>query len=240
MSGLAVLFLALIGAGAPADVTEILRSADRARGSLEGVAFDMTIVSEENGRTTEMLVRVQARGFDFICEELEPLKYRGQKLLLLSGNMWFAKPGLSKPIAISQRQRLMGQAAHGDIAATNYADEYEATMVEEEAVGGEPCHIFDLKARTKKATYDRIRYWVSKQRGVGVKAEYFTVSGKLIKTARMEYENRARDAGGERPFISKIVIADALNDRNVTIMTFIEPEFGEIPLEKLSLDRLSR
>lgn len=241
--------LAILPGAAFGDPVEILRAADRARGSLEGVAFDMTIVSVENGRTSEMRVHVQARGFDFLCEELEPPKYKGQKLLLVSGNMWFSKPGLSKPIAISQRQRLMGQAAHGDIAATNYADEYDATVVGEETVGGEFCHLFDLQARTKKATYDRIRYWVSKERTVGVKAEYFTVSGKLIKTARMEYENRSGggvsggvpgSAGVGRPFISKIVITDALNAESVTTMTFIDPKFPAIPPETLTLDRLSR
>ncbi len=228
---------ALACAAAADDPVAILRRADHARGNPGGVSFHMRIVSLENGRTSQLTVFVQARAYDFLCEELDPPKYKGQKLLMVSGNMWFSKPGLSKPIAISQRQRLMGQAAHGDIAATNYADEYDAVVAGEDVVDGEPCTLFDLKARTKKATYDRIRYWVSKERIVGVKAEYFTVSGKLIKTARMEYANRSRSGG---PFISAIEIRDSLISENVTIMTYIEPRFDDIPPGILSLDRLSR
>ena len=43
--------------------------------------------------------------------------------------------------------------------------------------------------KDKKTTYDRIKYWISKDRVVGVKAEYFTVSGKQFKSAAMAYTN---------------------------------------------------
>lgn len=243
---LAAAACALCGFGAgpvpaePADPIAILRAADASRGSLRGVEFDMTILSHENGRDTELRVHVQARGYDFVCEELYPPKYKGQKLVLLSGNMWFYRPGLSKPVAISQRQRLMGQAANGDIAATNYAAEYEGTISGEESIDGELCDRFELKAVTKRATYDGIRYWVSRERGVGVRADYFSISGKLIKTARMEYGNRTIHDGRDRPFISSIVITDALVDSNVTILTYIRPEFRELPDRVFSLDLLGR
>ena len=225
---------------APVDPVEILRAADASRGNLQGVEFDMTITSHENGRDTELRVHVQARGYDFVCEELYPPKYKGQKLALISGNMWFYKPGLSKLVAISQRQRLMGQAANGDIAATNYAAEYEGTISGEESIDGELCDRFELRAANKRATYDRIRYWVSKERGVGVRADYFSVSGKLIKSARMEYDNRTTHDGRDRPFISRIVITDALVASNITTLSYIRPVFRELPDHIFSLDLLGR
>ena len=53
--------------------------------------------------------------------------------------IWFVKPGLRRPVSISARQRLSGDAANGDIASTNYARDYEGTLAGEEAVNGEPC-----------------------------------------------------------------------------------------------------
>ena len=41
-------------------------------------------------------------------------------------------------MSISARQRLTGLAANGDIASTNYARDYEGTIVGEEVVDGEP------------------------------------------------------------------------------------------------------
>jgi hypothetical protein len=237
------------------DAVAILRNADHARGNVEGVTWKVELESREKEKVNRLTVLVKSRRYDFLGEELEPPKYKGQKLLMVSGNMWFTKPGLSKPIPISRRQRLMGEAAHGDIAATNYADEYDATITGEEVLGGkagtgmpgptgeagtrgEACLVFDLRAKDKKPTYDRIRYWVSKERSVGVKAEYYTVSGKLIKTAVMEYERTAMPGREARPFISRIVITDALVSTNVTTLTFREPRFGEIPDEVFNVNML--
>lgn len=224
----------------PSDPVAVLREADRARGNLGGVTWELDIDSRENGRTSEMSVLVKSRGYDFLSENLSPERSRGQKLLMVSGNMWFSKPGLSKPVPVARRQRLIGQAANGDIAATNYADEYDATITGEEAVNGEPCTVFDLKAKEKNTTYDRIRYWVSRERGVGVRGEYFTVSGKLIKTALMEYDLSVERDGRSRPFISRIVIHDALIDDSVTTLTFRKPVFSDLPDRVFNVDMLGR
>ncbi len=224
----------------PTDPVAVLREADRARGNLGGVTWELDIDSRENGRATEMSVLVKSRGYDFLSENLSPERSKGQKLLMVSGNMWFSKPGLSKPVPVARRQRLIGQAAYGDIAATNYADEYDATITGEEAVDGEPCTVFDLKAKKKNTTYDRIRYWVSRTRGVGVRGEYFTVSGKLIKTALMEYDLSVERDGRTRPFISRIVIHDALIDDSVTTLTFRKPVFSELPDRVFNVDMLGR
>jgi len=211
------------------DVAEILRKADNARGNLEGLIWTLDIASQEGDRTSTMTVDVKTRGYDFLSETRSPAKYKGQKLLLVSGNMWFHKPGLSKPVPIAPRQRLMGQAAYGDIAATNYAEDYEGEIVGEESVDGEPCLVFALKARERNATYNGVRYWVSKERGVGVRGEYFTVSGKLIKTARMEYREITTDSSPDQLIVSTIVITDALIRDNVTTLVFRDPKFEKLP-----------
>lgn len=240
--GMAVAGLALPLAPACAASTpqEILRSADRARGNAEGVEWRIQIQSVERGREQQRTLRVRARGFDSLAEFLAPPNVKGQKLLMLDRNMWFAKPGLSKPVPISPRQKLLGGAANGDIASTNYAGDYRVAGMSEETLDGEDCYRFDLLAADNRATYDRIRYWVSQKRLVGLKAEFFTVSGKMFKSAVFEYQNRIVVDGQPRAFISKMVITGALLKNDVTTMDYSGVVLGAIPAAVFNLNLLTR
>ena len=98
----------------------------------------------------------------------------------------------------------------------------------------------DLKATNKKATYDRIRYWVSKERLVGVKSEFFTVSGKKFKAATFEYENNIMIKGKPIAFVSKMVITDAVIKGNVTTMVYGKVKVKRIPDSTFNLNLLMR
>lgn len=209
---------------------EILKAADEARGNVAGVSWQVTIQSTENQEVMDtMSYDIKARGFDVSGLSLAPPKYRGQKLLMLSTNMWFYKPGLSKPVPISQRQKLLGDAAYGDIASTNYAEDYEATQLPDETIDGDDCYVFDLKSKNDKTTYDRIKYWVSKRRLLGVQAEYYTVSGKKFKSSTMDYDNLVRVDGQQRPFISKITFHSTLMNGDVTYLNLSNPQVEPLP-----------
>lgn len=231
--------LAVSGAGisvcADAPVTEglttkeILRRADEARGNIDGVRWQVDINAVEKGEEISRSLDVRARGYDFLAVFLAPPKTKGQRVLFVEHNMWYAKPGVRKPVPISSRQSVAGGAAYGDIAATNFSEDYDATSLGEEIIDDVPCLVYDLQAVNKKVTYDRVKYWVSKERAVAVKAEYYTVSGKMFKSARFEFDHTIDLEGRTQPFISRIVITDALLSANVTTMLFSSPS-----LEKLS------
>jgi len=219
---------------------EILSRADRARGNMEGVEWEIEIESVERGRTQKRTILVKARGYNSLAEFLSPPKVKGRKLLMIDRNMWFIKPGLRKPVPISPRQKLMGGASNGDIASTNYAGDYEPTSVSEDTLNGEPCFLLDLKATNKRATYDRVKYWISKARLVGIKSEFFTVSGKRFKSATFEYENSIMVEGRPVAFVSKMVITDAVIQDNVTTMTYEKVELKVIPDAAFNLNLLVR
>lgn len=208
---------------------EVLRKADEARGNLEGISWEVVVESIEEDQTDNMTYEIRARGFDISGLSLAPPKYKGNKLLMLNTNMWFYKIGLSKPVPISQRQKLIGKASYGDIASTNYANDYEATPLPDETVNGRDCYVFDLKAKNDTTTYDRIKYWISKGDVVGIKAEYFTVSGKIYKSATMEYDNVVMVDGNARPFISRITMSDDLISENVTYLDMSKPRLEPLP-----------
>lgn len=228
----ALLTLSLICTGlsfAEPDSREILRRADESRGNLKGVKWTVRIVSTERGRQQERELEVKAKAYDFLAVFTGPPRAKGQKVLMVDRNMWFMRPGLSKAVPISPRQRLLGGAAYGDIASTNYANDYEVTSLMEDRFENEAFYLFDLKAIAKNATYDRIRYWVSKASNVGVRADFYTVSGKLFKSATFEYKNQIKLQDEILPFISSMTIEDHLLEGNLTTMSFSAHEIVDIP-----------
>ncbi len=212
------------------DAHSILKDSDQARGGgLPGIVWEIRLASRDGDHVDEpQRILVKAVDDSSVAETQEPVRFKGSKILQVGRNMWLTRPGLSKPIPISPRQRMSGQASNGDIAATNYAGDYDAEAKGTEDVDGEPCYVLDLSAKHKRTTYDRIRYWVSVKRVVGVKAEFYSVSGKLLKTARFEYGNTIEHEGKRIPFVSKMSIHDALVDAETTM------EFGTVKVKKIA------
>jgi hypothetical protein len=51
-----------------------------------------------------------------------------------------------------------------------------------------------------------------------VKAEFYSLSDKLLKTALFEYDNEIRFAGRRIPFVSRMLIRDALVDAQTELV----------------------
>ncbi len=219
---------------------EIIALSDRARGNVDGIEWVARLTAREQGRTQERTLKIQFRDDSSLAEFTAPRKVKGRMLLMKDRNMWFIKPGLRKPVPISPRQKLMGGASNGDIASTDYAGDYRAKYLREEAVNGKPCYLFDLKSIHKHTTYDRILYWVNKHDGVAEKAEFYTVSGKHFKTAVFEYDNRITIDGQAVPFISKMTITNAVLKSEVTTMTYHDVEVKSIPTARFNLNLLAK
>jgi outer membrane lipoprotein-sorting protein len=227
-------------AGEPT-VKEILKHADRARGNVEGMIWDIAITTNEDGKDTMRGLTVKVKGDSTLAQYTSPPAYNDRMVLMLDRNMWFIRSGLKKPVSISPRQKLMGDAANGDIASTNYAEDYAGILAGAEPVHGEACYVLDLKATSKNVTYDRIRYWVSKERLVGVQAEFYTLSGKLFKTAEFTYGNRiVLPPSEEIPFISKLLIRDAIQKDRITTLEYTNIQVREIPDSTFNLNLLVR
>ncbi len=230
---------AVHAAPAEPDPQELLRRSDQARGGgLPGLAWELEVRNTNaTGDDTAMRLRIKAIDDASLAETLEPARSKGAKMLQVERNMWLTKPGLKKPVPISPRQRLSGQAAIGDIASTNYARDYEARLLREELVGDERCYVLDLTARQKQSTYDSIHYWVSVERGLGIKAEFRSLSGKLLKTAEFRYGNTITVRGRSLPFVSRMAIADALSDAR-TVLDYSRLQVRAIASSEFDLDRL--
>ncbi len=236
---LAVL-LPVLGHTEDLSVKDILKHADQARGNFEGIVWDIRITTEEAGAPVSRGMSVKVKKNNTLAKFTSPASMNDRTVLIVDRNMWFIRAGLQKPVSISPRQKLMGDAANGDIASTNYVEDYAGTLLAEERVGSEACYVLDLKAANRNVTYDRIKYWVAKERLVGVKAEFYTLSGKLFKTAEFRYDNRVSLDGKEIPFVSALLIRDAIHQDRITTMKYTNIRIERIPDSAFNLNLLVR
>lgn len=239
ISGIAALFLATCANSAEVDAVAILKKSDLARGGGQdmGITWVVDAYSTRTGvEDVSMKLLVKTVETSSVAETLEPLRSKGSKMLQVNRNMWLTKPGLKKPVPISPRQRLTGLAAVGDIAATNYVRDYNGSLLRQEPCGKEQCYVLDLAAVSDQTTYDRIIYWISVERGVGVRAEFLSVSGKKVKTAEFTYDNSIMVKGKPVPFVSQMLIFDDLTDGKTTL-TYSSVKVVKIPPVEFDLSQ---
>lgn len=240
--GILVAIASFVAESAPLlEVTEILKASDKARSGAEsGMTWTVEIESTENGEKFQKTYSVKTKGSSALVETLQPAKNRGEKMLLQERAMWFFKPGLRKPVSISTRQKLSGQAANGDIAATRYSRDYDAQISGEDNLDSKPVLRLLLKAKAKNVTYDQIWYWVDKASKTAVKAEFLTLDGQVLKTALFEYANIIEVQKEKIAFVSKMKIIDRNSPDNQSIITYKDIRIEEHPDRIFNVNNIER
>ncbi|MEO0415324.1 MAG: outer membrane lipoprotein-sorting protein [Verrucomicrobiota bacterium] len=163
------------------------------------------------------------------AEVIAPDSEKGKKYVAESdGSMFFWKPGLSRALAVPRKQRLTGDAAIGDVVSTSFVDGYKVASKEAGEVNGEPATVYTMKANSLSDTYAQIKYWVTTDGNLGKKAEFYTRTGKLLRSSVMEYNNEV----GGRPYLSKMVIDDSgrvieMNFSEITLKTYPDTLFDK-------------
>lgn len=198
-----------------------LVQAEQSRGVMTGGTGIQWTVNVSGAKSAKFLA-VSQNG-KIYAEVIEPADATGRKYLAESdGDMWFWKPGVSRPVSVSKRQRLSGDAAIGDIASTSFVDGYKVAGTEDGEVGGEAATVYTMESNSLGDTYAKIKYWVTKSGNLGKKAEFYAKSGNLLRTSTMEYGNSANG----RPLISSMTI----QDRSQTInLKFSDVKIGQFP-----------
>ncbi len=116
----------------------------------------LVLYSKEDGAT---------RQFRNLVEYVEPARDAGKRVLLDGHSLWFYDPNSKVSVRISAQQRLIGQAAIGDILTVNLAADYTPSIVGPETIDDatrqpRTCWHLELKANNDLATYNRVEYWV--------------------------------------------------------------------------------
>lgn len=216
---------------------EILRRADEIRFPREGFEVVVAIRSVEHGRTEERTLKVLSKGNEnTVVMTVQPASERGQILLMKERDLWLFLPRVSQPVRLSLAQRLTGQVANGDIARANFAGDYKPALAGTETIGKDTMYVLDLTANDRKVTYPRVRYWVRRSDYRPHKAEFYSLSNKLLKTCR--YEDYRTLAGKPRP--ARLVMTDALIKDAESTLVYSEMKLRQLPDQIFTKEYLRR
>ena len=217
---------------------DILRRADEVRFPQEGFEVLVNIRTAQDGRTREeRLFKVLSKGNEnTVVLTLEPASERGQVLLMRGHDLWLFLPRVSQPVRLSLAQRLVGQVSNGDIARANFAGDYTPRLVGMEKAGNDDLYVLDLMAVDRTVTYQRVRYWVRQANFRPYKAEFYSLSDRLLKSCR--YDEFKALGGKARP--TKLVMVDGLNKGEESTLEYSSMKLRDLPDQIFTKEYLRR
>jgi len=244
---LTALLVPLLAQATP-DAQAILAASDAMRNPEQPFGLTVTLVEYRNGRQTDgntlaIYSRADPRSGQFrsLLRFEAPARDAG-KLLLKNGNdLWFHDPASKASVRISPQQRLLGQAANGDVVTVNLARDYPATLAGEEDISdGERqtrhCYKLALAATSPDVTYHHLELWIERASNRALKSKFYTESGRLLKTAY--YRHFQQVLGRERSV--ETVIIDGLDPNWVTVLKNSNYAWRDVPEAWLQRDYLAR
>ncbi|MGC3963401.1 MAG: outer membrane lipoprotein-sorting protein [Rhodocyclaceae bacterium] len=205
----------------------IVEKADRVRFPADGFQVDIAITSKAPDQAPEVRkYRVLSKGNDnTIVMTTEPAAERGQVLLMKARDLWLFMPNVSQPVRLSVAQRLTGEVAYGDLARANFAGDYTPKVVRTDTIDGEVYDVLELSAVDRGVTYAKVMYWVKQSNSYPYKAEFYSLSGRLLKNCR--YENFKSLGGKTRP--TRLVMEDALKPGEVSVLEYDAMKPRDLP-----------
>lgn len=217
---------------------ELLRRADRIRFPEESFQVDIVITTtapEQNPDTRSY--RILSKGnSQTLVQTTAPAVDRNQILLMREHDLWAFLPTLSQPIRLPLSQRLTGQVANGDLARANFAGDYEPKVLRKEKLDGEMYDVLQLDAVDKWVTYRKVLYWINAKNARPHKAEFYAVSGRMLKTA---YYQDFQTLGEEvRP--TRIRIDDALKKGHQSELEYSNMVLRNLPDKVFTKDYLKK
>lgn len=227
---------------------EIIAATDRVRNPGEPFRTTVTLTeyvggSERNHDRLIVFSKEDRRTHQFrnLIQYVDPPRDAGKKVLLDGHSLWFFDPASNVSIRISAQQRLIGQAAIGDVLTVNLAIDYTASITDAETIkdaarADRNCWHLDLKAANDQAVYARVEYWVEQGTNYPIKGKFYSDSGRLLKI--LYYRSFASELGAVRP--TEAVIIDAVDTSLATTAAFGDYRNAEIPDAWFQRDYLPR
>lgn len=221
-----------------AQAKSILEKADEIRFPRTGFQVDINVTTTADGQVTETRkYRVLSKGnSNTVVMVTEPASERGQIILMKDSDLWVFLPDVSQPVRLSLSQRLTGQVSNGDLARANFAGDYTPKLAKTETISGQSYHVLELTAASRGVTYHRVLYWVNQANNRPFKAEFYSVSNRLLKTCL--YENYQQMHGAVRP--TRLVMQDALRKGEQSVLEYQEMKARDLPDRVFTKEYLRR
>lgn len=250
---LVLILIAVLGGGvgplfAAQTAQDILAASDAIRNPGHPFGLKTTLTEYRNGKQTDVnTLQIYSKSnteggqFRSLVRFLSPARDLNKLMLKAGNDLWLYDPSNKASIRISPQQRLLGQAANGDVVTSNLAEDYKATLVgEEDVMDGDrkkrKCHKLALEEVNPEVTYHHIEVWIDSASNQLVVARFYSESNRLLKIAY--YRKYEKQLGSERP--TEAVIIDGLDPTWVTVLRSTEWVKRDVPDAWLQRDYLPR
>ena len=227
-----------LGVVVDARAEEILRNADEVRNPQFDYAVVVTVTTFKPSTPAatsvyEVLVKGRERT---VVKTLDPPIERNRVLLMLGNDLWAFLPDISKPLRISLQERLTGEVANGDLARANFSGDYTPELLRVESQGPATYDVLNLTAVSDDVTYARVVLWVEQDTFHPSQAEFYALSGRLLKTC--SYEHYQELGGRLRP--TRLVMRNPLINGQYSLLEYDRMRLEELPDKYFTKDYMKR
>ncbi|MCO7225528.1 outer membrane lipoprotein-sorting protein [Pleionea sp. CnH1-48] len=217
---------------------EFVKHIDGFRGYQDkGFSFSVVNISyrpDKEPRQNQLQVKVLDD--KSLVKFLSPAREKGRAMLKEGKDMWLHIPGTRRVIRVAPAQRLLGETSNGDVVGIKLHQDYSAKVLGP-AENDKEVELL-LTAKDKKSLYYQVKFRVEKDAPYRpVKSEFYSLSGKLIKTA---FYKEFKSFEGEEK-LHKLLLVDPIQEGRYTWMMFDnyqEQSLNENIFQKESLTRL--
>ena len=212
----------------PDQIASWLADVDRARNAFSEAVITARASQVTDGKVTGSAdFQIYTKGEDKGLIVFRGGKNDGRKILNVGEKMWLMVPGASRALPITPNQRLLGGASVGDVARVEFAKDYTgAARPGTETVGGKPCRVVDLAAKSGKAAYPRVILWFDEAARLPCRLLFSLPSGKPAKDVTFV---KFRRSGGQA-FVADMEVRDLLANqpRTVTRLEYLDYKSAKI------------
>lgn len=167
-----------------------------------------------------------------IATFLSPERMVNDHYLVIGHNTWMYQEGLHRPIRISPRQKLFGDAGIAETVGINYYREYDVVKLSED----NGYYVLELKARDKKTAYQLATLQVTRGELRLTRIILKALNGQELK--ELIYDNHRQLAGHE---VADITIKNLLHEKDKkTELVYRDIRRKELPekaFQPLMLDK---
>jgi len=144
----------------------------------------------------------------------------GQKVLMKGKSYWMFMPKSRRPIRITPMQKLLGEAALGDIATLSWSKQYKIVdqKTENKTIN------LTLEAKNSSASYQKIELKLNSEDYFPISAALYLRSGMLSKVA--EFERGKRDG---QDAVVKMLLIDNMKSNSKTVINYNDVKTVDIP-----------
>lgn len=167
----------------PEQVHELIKRVDANSAPIQYETYMSIKNYKPGGSFTEQKAHVYRKDDKVLIVITSPAIQKGQAIIRNADDMWMYLPNSGKVLRIGAKEQSMGgEASNTDLLRVDLAEDYTGSYLGNESVDHILCYKLELKAKDRTVAYDKVVYWVSKDKELPVKREFYSLSGRHLKS----------------------------------------------------------